>query len=233
MTTVKMMSSSKGIVADTPVELILKSPFQPRIELNPMQELSCEEEMELPILVRKAKDGQHYELVDGEGRLERLKKLGAQVARCEVREMDDEAASVAILRINSERRPLEDVEKARWLSNHMKRFGKSLIQAAADANWDRGTASRLYELAKLKGWTATNDPKTDSRGAVDTINSRSAEERTKPLTQNKLMIINTLPREKREIVSMIVEQHRVSTADARVLVAKVRGGKTLSKRLTR
>lgn len=232
LTTTRTTSSGSGMIADIPVELILKSPFQPRIELNPMQELSSEEDMKLPLLVRKGNDGQHYELIDGEGRLERLKRLGARVARCEIREMDDEATSVAILRINGERRPLEDVEKARWLSNHMRRFGKSLLQAAADANWDRGTASRLHELAELKGWAGTNEPTSDSTEPVDTINSSQAEERTKSLTQNKLMIINTLPKEKRESVSTLVEQHRVSTADVKVLVAKVKGGMNPAQALT-
>ncbi len=84
MMTTRTILGSSEMMADISIDLILRSPFQPRIELNPMHELSNEEDMKLPLLVRKASDGQHYELVDGEGRLERLKKLGDMPARWNV-----------------------------------------------------------------------------------------------------------------------------------------------------
>lgn len=205
---------------EIPIDSIDPSPWQPRIEFAPLNEIEAPEDIKLPLLVRPTARGR-YELVDGEARLRRLQELGAQTVRCEVRSMTDREAAVSAYRINEERKPYEEKEKARWLARFMKSFGVNQVEAARAAHIDQGSISRLLEIARLSGEFSSEYGSTISNG----------ETRNKSLTSNKLKIIASLPKEKRRDVIRMVEKKSVSTADTKVLAAKVKGGKNPEKAL--
>jgi hypothetical protein len=135
--------------------------------------------------------------------------------------MIDQEAAVSVYRINEEREPLEEKEKARWLVRYMKSFGVNQVEAARAAHIDQGSISRLLEIALLAGELSSEYGSTISKG----------ESKNKSLTTNKLKIIASLPKEKRKDVVRVVEEGSVSTADTKVLVAKVKGGKEPMKAL--
>lgn len=216
-------------IMEVPIEQISPSQFQPRREFDALGEgkdepaIDSPEDILIPLLVRPRGGG--FELVDGERRLRRLKAMGAKAARCELRPMSDEEAAITVLRVNSERRPLDDFERARWLATYMTKFHANQIEAAKAAHFDKGTASRLKDLAVAKGWLGAPD------GEQTTVGTANAEEkgRAKPLTEHKLKEISALPKAVRPAVIKAVIENNVSTDDTKVLVAKVRGGRSPEK----
>jgi RNA polymerase-binding transcription factor DksA len=198
-------------IVEVPIGQILRSPFQPRSELAELETVTQPDDVLLPLLVRRINGS--YELVDGEGRLERMKKLGAPTVRCEIREMDDRAVAAAVLLVNEERRSFSDEDRARWLASYMKKFGATQTEAARAGHIDEGKASRLKDIAIIRGWLGPE--------RVDTV---KLTDKPNSITQHKLGIIASLPKEKRAPVIKVVEESKVSTQDTKVVVAKVRGG---------
>lgn len=121
------------------VDLIEASPYQPRQDfgdedLSDLASITAGPDGQAvglihAIVVRPAGGG--YELVAGERRLRRAKIVGCRTIRAEIQPMSDEEASQKVLEENESRKPLNPIERARWIQATRARTGES--QAALGA----------------------------------------------------------------------------------------------------
>lgn len=111
-------TDSKTTITELPVDLLVpftEHPFRP-YSGEQLWELvrSIEENGVLtPILVRPAKDGQRYEIISGHNRVSAARRAGLKTIPATVREMDDDAATLAMVESNlRQREQLLPSEKA-------------------------------------------------------------------------------------------------------------------------
>ena len=109
---------NKTTITELPVDLLVpftEHPFRP-YSGEQLWELvrSIEENGVLtPILVRPAKDGQRYEIISGHNRVNAARRAGLKTIPATVREMDDDAATLAMVESNlRQREQLLPSEKA-------------------------------------------------------------------------------------------------------------------------
>ena len=111
-------TDNKTTITELPVDLLVpftEHPFRP-YSGEQLWELvrSIEENGVLtPILVRPAKDGQRYEIISGHNRVSAARRAGLKTIPATVREMDDDAATLAMVESNlRQREQLLPSEKA-------------------------------------------------------------------------------------------------------------------------
>lgn len=111
-------TDSKTTITELPVDLLVpftEHPFRP-YSGEQLWELvrSIEENGVLtPILVRPAKDGQRYEIISGHNRVNAARRAGLNTIPATVRELDDDAATLAMVESNlRQREQLLPSEKA-------------------------------------------------------------------------------------------------------------------------
>ncbi len=109
---------NKTTITELPVDLLVpftEHPFRP-YSGEQLWELvrSIEENGVLtPILVRPAKDGQRYEIISGHNRVNAARRAGLNTIPATVRELDDDAATLAMVESNlRQREQLLPSEKA-------------------------------------------------------------------------------------------------------------------------
>lgn len=107
-----------GTITELPLELLVafaEHPFRP-YSGEQLWELvrSIEENGVLtPILVRPSKDGQRYEIISGHNRVNAARRAGLKTVPATVRELDDDAATLAMVESNlRQREQLLPSEKA-------------------------------------------------------------------------------------------------------------------------
>ena len=111
-------TDTKTTITELPVDLLVpftEHPFRP-YSGEQLWELvrSIEENGVLtPILVRPAKDGQRYEIISGHNRVNAARRAGLNTIPATVRELDDDAATLAMVESNlRQREQLLPSEKA-------------------------------------------------------------------------------------------------------------------------
>lgn len=98
-----------------PIDKIRRSPYQPRIRLDPAHISSLAESIKAstlsnPIIVRIIGDDE-YELIAGENRLEAIKSIGETEVLAVVRRVDDRTAWILSIADNVARKDLTDYEQ--------------------------------------------------------------------------------------------------------------------------
>ena len=138
---------------EIPVELIARSPWQPRRKLDPdaLEDLARSIRVHgvlQPILVRPAGDDR-YELVAGERRWRAAQAAGLATVPAVVREVPDEVAlSIAIIE-NIQREDLTPLEEARGIARLVEEFGMTHREVAEAVGRSRPTVSNLLRLLDL------------------------------------------------------------------------------------
>ena len=119
-------TDNKTTITELPVDLLVpftEHPFRP-YSGEQLWELvrSIEENGVLtPILVRPAKDGQRYEIISGHNRVNAARRAGLNTIPATVRELDDDAATLAMVESNlRQREQLLPSEKARAYKMQME-----------------------------------------------------------------------------------------------------------------
>lgn len=127
-------TDSKTTITELPVDLLVpftEHPFRP-YSGEQLWELvrSIEENGVLtPILVRPAKDGQRYEIISGHNRVNAARRAGLNTIPATVRELDDDAATLAMVESNLRQReqllPSEKAFAYKMRLDAMKHQGKA------------------------------------------------------------------------------------------------------------
>ena len=138
---------------EIPVELIARSPWQPRRKLDPdaLEDLARSIRVHgvlQPILVRPAGEDR-YELVAGERRWRAAQAAGLATVPAVVREVPDEVAlSIAIIE-NIQREDLTPLEEARGIARLVEEFGMTHREVAEAVGRSRPAVSNLLRLLDL------------------------------------------------------------------------------------
>ena len=109
---------NKTTITELPVDLLVpftEHPFRPYSGEQLWELVASIEEngVLMPILVRPAKDGQRYEIISGHNRVNAARRAGLKTIPATVREMDDDAATLAMVESNlRQREQLLPSEKA-------------------------------------------------------------------------------------------------------------------------
>lgn len=107
-----------GTITELPLELLVafaEHPFKPYSgeQLWDLVKSIEEHGVLTPILVRPAKDGQRYEIISGHNRVNAARRAGLKTVPATVRELDDDAATLAMVESNlRQREQLLPSEKA-------------------------------------------------------------------------------------------------------------------------
>jgi ParB family chromosome partitioning protein len=111
-------TENKTAVTELPLELLVsfaEHPFRPYTNEQLWELVASIEEngVLMPILVRPAKDGQRFEIISGHNRVSAARRAGLKTIPATVREMDDDAATLAMVESNlRQREQLLPSEKA-------------------------------------------------------------------------------------------------------------------------
>ena len=138
---------------EIPVELIGRSPFQPRrrIDADALDELTRSVRAHgvlQPVVVRPV-GADRYELVAGERRWRAAQGAGLATVPAVVREVSDEAAlSIAIIE-NIQREDLTPLEEARGVARLIEEFGMTHRDVAEALGRSRPAVSNLLRLLDL------------------------------------------------------------------------------------
>lgn len=145
------------VTREIDVDLIEPSPFQPRTDfgdedLSDLASIGCDSDGRATGLIhaiRVRPVGAGYELIDGERRLRRAKRVGCRTIRCEVSEMTDDEADEAVLVANEAAKAFTPVERARWIRAHRERTGQSQAETGRKLGHDQSWVSAHESLLKL------------------------------------------------------------------------------------
>jgi ParB family transcriptional regulator, chromosome partitioning protein len=143
---------SADTVREIPVELIDRSPYQPRTHIDDtaLQELADSIRVSgviQPITVR-AFEGR-YQLVAGERRWLASQKAGKATVPAIVRQLSNEQAMEIAIIENLQREDLNPVEQARAYERLSREFGLTQEQMAQRTGKDRSSVSNYLRLLKL------------------------------------------------------------------------------------
>ena len=138
---------------EIPVDLIGRSPYQPRRRIEPeaLDELTRSIRAHgvlQPVVVRPAGEGR-YELVAGERRWRAAQAAGLESIPSVVREVSDEVAlSIAIIE-NIQREDLNPLEEAQGVARLVEEFGMTHREVAEAVGRSRPAVSNLLRLLEL------------------------------------------------------------------------------------
>lgn len=135
-------------VIDIPVERIIPSPYQPRIDFD-LEELRgsiIKYGIIDPLKVRKV--GDSWELVDGERRWRIAKQEGIKSVPCIVSEYSDEDADALAWRFNTERKEYSLEERAKHFRKHQEE-GMSGAAIGRIHGYSRQQVNKLLAIFRL------------------------------------------------------------------------------------
>ncbi len=143
-----------GAVRSLPVDLIDRSPFQPRREFDPekLEELAQSiraQGVVQPILVRPLEGGR-YQLVAGERRWRAAQRAGLTEIPAQVRALDDASALAVALIENVQREDLPPLDEALALRRLIAECGLTHEQCAESVGRSRPAVSNLLRLLDLE-----------------------------------------------------------------------------------
>ncbi len=160
---------NKTTITELPVDMLVpftEHPFRP-YSGEQLWELvrSVEENGVLtPILVRPAKDGQRYEIISGHNRVNAARRAGLKTIPATVRELDDDAATLAMVESNLRQReqllPSEKAFAYKMQMDALKHQGKATSSQletklrsdeviAQSSKESRATVQRFIRLTNL------------------------------------------------------------------------------------
>lgn len=146
-------SGAGGPGREVPVELIRRSPYQPRVKIDPeaLEELTRSVQAHgvvQPVIVRPV-GADRYELVAGERRWRAAQAAGLETVPAVVREVSDEVAlSIAIIE-NIQREDLTPLEEARGVARLIEEFSMTHREVAEAVGRSRPAVSNLLRLLDL------------------------------------------------------------------------------------
>ena len=133
---------------------IRANPFQPRtkFEHESLEELVAsirEHGVVSPLIVRRAADGQGYELIAGERRLRASREAGLATVPVIVRAADDRVSLELALIENLQRQDLNPIEESHGYQQLMEKFGLTQEQVAQQVGKNRATVANSLRLLGL------------------------------------------------------------------------------------
>jgi ParB family chromosome partitioning protein len=136
------------------VSSIRPNPYQPRREfdegeLSELQASLKSSGLLQPIIVRRAGDGDGYELISGERRLRAASRLGWLEIPAIIRDVDDRTLLTLALVENLQRADLNAVDEARGYRRLSEDFGYTHAQIAEAMGKDRTSITSLLRILQL------------------------------------------------------------------------------------
>jgi ParB family chromosome partitioning protein len=136
------------------ISSIRNNPYQPRKRFAPgdLQELQDSIKANgllQPITVRKAADGEGYELIAGERRLRASTNLGWKEIPAIIRDVDDKALLTYALIENLQRADLDPIEEAEGYQQLVQEFGLTQQGVAEIVGKDRTTVANSLRVLNL------------------------------------------------------------------------------------
>lgn len=146
-------SDHGGEIHALPVDLLQRSPYQPRVEFeqSALQDLSDSIKAQgvvQPIVVRPLNNG-NYEIIAGERRWRASQLAGLHEVPVVVRKVNDLEAMCLALIENIQREDLSPLEEARGLSRLLDEFEMTHDMVAEAIGRSRSTISNLLRLLDL------------------------------------------------------------------------------------
>ena len=143
-------------VLQVPLAKILPNPYQPRKEFDEqgLKELADsirENGVFQPILVRKRKTGQGYELVAGERRLRASKLAGKDSIPAIVVDFNDKQMMEISLLENIQRKDLTPIEEAEAYDQLIRKLGYTQDELAKRIGKSRSNVTNILRLLNLPG----------------------------------------------------------------------------------
>lgn len=137
-------------------ETIQANPYQPRQQFSAqaLEELASSiatHGMLQPLVVRKSREGQGYELVAGERRLRASRKLGLGTVPVIVAEVSDDKLLELALVENIQRQALDPIEEAQAYKRLMERCDYTQEQMASRVGRSRSSIANALRLLELPG----------------------------------------------------------------------------------
>lgn len=133
---------------------IRPNPYQPRKEFRPEDLADLENSLRAngllqPITVRKARDGNGWELIAGERRLRAATRLGWEKIPAIVKEIDDKTLLTLAMVENLQRADLNPIEEAEGYQRLAEEFALTQQQIAEVVGKDRTTVANTLRLLGL------------------------------------------------------------------------------------
>ena len=141
-------------VAQAEIGRIRANPFQPRtkFEHEALEELVAsirEHGIVSPLIVRRAADGQGYELIAGERRLRAAREAGLATVPIIVRAANDRDSLELALIENLQRQDLNAIEESHGYQQLIEKFGLTQEQVAQQVGKNRATVANSLRLLGL------------------------------------------------------------------------------------
>ena len=138
-----------------PVDLLQRSPFQPRQDFNPqaLQELADSIRSQgiiQPIVVRATAKLDRFEIIAGERRWRAAQMAGLHEVPTVVRRIDDQTAMCLSLIENIQREDLNPMEQANALTRLLDEFKLTHEEVAEAVGRSRSTITNLLRLLELE-----------------------------------------------------------------------------------
>ncbi len=147
-------ATASGGAREAPIELLARNPDQPRYifaddELGELAASIRERGVIQPILVRKAPEGEGWQIIAGERRWRAAQLAGLKTVPVVERSMDDtETLEVAIIE-NVQREDLNPLEEANAYALLMTRFGRTQDAVAGIVGKSRSHVANTLRLMNL------------------------------------------------------------------------------------
>ncbi len=136
------------------IQEIVPNPNQPRKRINQAELDELAKTLHTvgliePIVVRKIKNEERYEIISGERRFQACKKAGFKKIPAMIKQVNDiQALEMGIIE-NIQREELNPIEEARAYQALLDKTGQKPIQIAEKVGKDRTTITNLLRLLKL------------------------------------------------------------------------------------
>ena len=135
-----------------PVELVHRSPYQPRRQVNPeaLEELADSIRRQgviQPVVVRRVEG--EYQLIAGERRWRAAQQAGLLEIPAVIRDVDDQQAAALALVENLQREDLNPLEEARAYSGLVEQFGLTHQEVGEAVGRSRAAVSNSLRLLAL------------------------------------------------------------------------------------
>jgi ParB family chromosome partitioning protein len=133
---------------------IRPNPFQPRKEFRPEELAELESSLQTngllqPVTVRRAADGNGYELIAGERRLRAATRIGWTRIPAVLKEIDDRALLTLALVENLQRADLNPIEEGEGYQRLIADFALTQQEVAEIVGKDRSTVANMLRLLNL------------------------------------------------------------------------------------
>ena len=148
------VTKEEGALRDIPVAQIVRNPFQPRknfepVELKELQESLHNNGLLQPVTVRPAPKGKGFELIAGERRLRAATNLGWTEIPAVVKDMTDQEVLTLALVENLQRSDLNPIEEAEGYDRLIRDFGYTQQTVADLVGKDRSTVANVLRILHL------------------------------------------------------------------------------------